>query len=92
MRYPENGGLKDDGQKTKAAGDKGKPGNPATAKVGEHYQVNADAVLAYLLKGADAATGAALDLPRWGEGGPIIGKRAGWTENIGQSARARAKI
>jgi hypothetical protein len=46
---------------------------------GEHYRANADAVMAYLVKAADTDTGRALALPRLGEGGPIIGKRAGWT-------------
>ena len=58
------------------------------AKVGgEHYRANADAVLAYLVKAASDETGKALALPRSGEGGPIIGKRAGWTQNIGAKAR-----
>jgi hypothetical protein len=55
------------------------------------YRANADAVLAYLAKGASKETGLALALPRSGEGGPITGKRAGWTANIGQAARARAQ-
>lgn len=60
------------------------------AKVGgARYRANADAVLAYLVKAASAETGHALALPRHGEGGPIIGKRAGWTQNIGQAARAK---
>lgn len=55
----------------------------------ERYRANADAVLAYLLKSADSETGTALALARFGEGGPIIGKRAGWTQNIGQTAQSR---
>ncbi|OYU33333.1 MAG: hypothetical protein CFE35_20510 [Novosphingobium sp. PASSN1] len=51
---------------------------------GEHYQQNAGAVLAYILKGADAETGATLGLTRHGERGLIIGKRCGRTQNIGQ--------
>jgi hypothetical protein len=58
--------------------------------ISEHYRANADAVLAYLLKGASEHTGKALALPRYGEGGPIIGKRAGWTQNIGRAARDSA--
>lgn len=54
---------------------------------GAHYLQNSGRVLAYLLKGASEATGLALDLDRYGEGGPIIGKRAGWTQNIGAAAR-----
>ena len=57
----------------------------------EHYRANADKVLAYLVKGASVETGRALALPRYGETGPVIGKRAGWTVNIGKQARARAK-
>lgn len=52
-----------------------------------HYRSNADAVLAYLVKGASDQTGHDLALARFGEGGRIIGKRCGWTENIGQKAR-----
>ncbi len=58
---------------------------------GAGYRANADAALAYLVKGASEETGRLLALPRSGEGGPIIGKRAGWTENIGRAARARAQ-
>ena len=53
---------------------------------GEDYQHNAGAVLAYILKGADAETGAALGLERYGERGLIVGKRCGRTQNIGQRA------
>ena len=58
---------------------------------GERYRANADAVLAYLLKGADGQTARSLGLRRLGEGGPIIGKRAGWTQNIGRIAQKRHK-
>ena len=54
---------------------------------GARYRTNADAVLAYLVKAASTETGTALALSRHGEGGPIIGKRAGWTQNIGAKAR-----
>lgn len=60
------------------------------AERGPHYQHNAARVRAYLLKGASNATGLALGLDRYGERGPIIGKRAGWTQNIGAAARHRA--
>lgn len=53
----------------------------------EHYAVNVAAVRAYLLKGAGEEAGRALGLARMGEGGPIIGKRCGWTQNIGRAAR-----
>jgi hypothetical protein len=63
-------------------------GTLASASVGdEHYQANADAVLAYLVKAASSETGNALALPRYGEGGRIIGKRCGTSQNIGAKAR-----
>ena len=46
-------------------------------------------VLRYLQKGTDHATGRALDLRRCGEAGRIIGKRAGFTANLGPAARCR---
>ena len=49
--------------------------------------VNAANVTRYLLKAANAETGARLDLTRAGCGGEIIGKRCGWTQNIGKAAR-----
>lgn len=58
----------------------------------EHYRHNVATVLAYVLKGADRDTGEALSLPRSGEGGLIIGKRCGWSQNAGESARRRATI
>ncbi len=61
----------------------------AALEGGEHYLANLAALLAYLLKGADAKTGEALGLPRSGHVGPIIGKRAGWTQNIGDAAQRR---
>lgn len=68
-------------------------GTLRNAKIGgECFRANAQAVLAYLVKAASDETGCALGLPRHGEGGPIIGKRAGWTANIGMAARARAQI
>ena len=54
---------------------------------GPHYRSNADAVLAYLIKGASDETGGTLALPRSGEGGRVIGKRCGMTQNIGPKAR-----
>lgn len=60
----------------------------ANAKVGgEHYRDNADAVLAYLFKAASQETGKALELRCCGEGGRIIGKRCGTSQNIGAKAR-----
>lgn len=57
---------------------------------GAHYRANADMVLAYLVKAAAPETGRALDLPRYGEGGLVTGKRIGWTQNIGETARRKA--
>jgi len=51
-------------------------------KGGPLYRANLDAALAYLLKGADMAAGDALGLERCGEGGRIIGKRCGRTQNL----------
>jgi hypothetical protein len=57
---------------------------------GEHYAVNVGIVREYLLKGAAGEVRAALGLERFpGEQGEVIGKRCGWTQNIGQGARAR---
>jgi hypothetical protein len=55
----------------------------------EHYQLNADNVLAYLLKGTDTTIGEALGLRKSGQFGWIIGKRCGSTENIAQTAQER---
>lgn len=52
------------------------------------YWANADAVLAYVLKAVDPLVGEAMGLDRGGEGGTVIGKRAGWTQNIGLAARS----
>jgi hypothetical protein len=54
-----------------------------------HYCANTEMVLFYLVKAADAETGRTLALARHGEGGLIEGKRAGWTQNIGKTARGR---
>lgn len=56
----------------------------------EHYQHNLAEVLGYVLKCASTQTGEALALPRHGEGGLVIGKRCGFTQNIGPTARHRA--
>lgn len=57
---------------------------------GEHYASNAATVRDYLLKGAGEEVGRALGLKRTGEGGPVIGKRCGWTQNIGRASREAA--
>lgn len=51
------------------------------------YGINTGIVRAYQLKGISAEAGAAMFLPRVGEGGPIMGKRCGWTQNIGNVSR-----
>ena len=55
----------------------------------EHYRVNVSRVLSYLLKYTDAETGEVLELMRRGEAGLVVGKRCGWTQNIGKAARDR---
>lgn len=51
------------------------------------YLLNAMNVVRYFLKGSSAETGLRIGLPRSGQSGRIIGKRCGWTQNIGQLAR-----
>ncbi|MGV3555419.1 MAG: hypothetical protein ACO1OD_09195 [Croceibacterium sp.] len=51
------------------------------------HRENAANVVRYLLKSASAETGAALELTRAARGGRIIGKRCGWTQNIGVAAQ-----
>ena len=62
------------------------------------YRVNLAAVLVYVLKGEEPGASSALmtsdnpfvanlALSRHGEGGRVIGKRCGWSENIGAAAR-----
>jgi len=55
------------------------------------YRANADAVLAYLLKYVEADVGVALGLSRFGESGRIVGKRCGWTQNIGRACSSHAE-
>lgn len=63
-------------------------GRLKSADIGDtHYRHNAAFVEGYLLKGASVATGKALGLRLYGETGRVIGKRCGWTQNIGQAAR-----
>ena len=52
------------------------------------YRANLEAVTGYLLKAASCEAAAGLSLPRSGVGGPVIGKRCGWSENLGQASRA----
>ena len=53
------------------------------------YQDNLAYVLAYLLKGVDARSGTLLDLDRSGEGGWIVGKRVGISQNIQRGGGGR---
>ena len=52
----------------------------------QRHRANVQAILGYLCKAANPATGKALGLPRYGEGGRVIGKRCGWTQNIGRGS------
>lgn len=59
---------------------------------GEHYAVNVGIVRKYLLKGASEEAREVLGLRRFpGEQGEVIGKRCGFTQNIGVSAQYRCK-
>jgi hypothetical protein len=51
------------------------------------YAANLDVVLAYVVKGVSPADAITLCLPRQEGGGAIIGKRAGWSQNIGAKSR-----
>lgn len=52
-----------------------------------HLKANAANITRYLLKAASVETGERLALTRAGRSGPIVGKRCGWTQNIGNKAR-----
>jgi len=58
----------------------------------EHYAHNLAMVRSYLLKGAAHQAGKALGLRRYGENGFVVGKRCGWTQNVGRAARQGADI
>ena len=51
------------------------------------YRQNLKAVTGYLLKAATPETATALGLSQCGESGPVMGKRCGWSQNLGQAAR-----
>ena len=53
-----------------------------------HRIANAANVVRYLLKAASVKTGERLALTRAGRGGRIVGKRCGWTQNVGSRARS----
>lgn len=52
------------------------------------YRANLANVIAYVLKGAEPVTAQVLGLSKIEAGGRVIGKRAGWSENIGAAARS----
>ena len=56
---------------------------------GEHHRANAANVVGYLLKSATSEKGQLVGLKHSGRGGRIIGKRCGWTQNIGEAARSK---
>lgn len=54
----------------------------------ERHRENVGNVLAYLMKGAAPDAGTALALERNGQAGLVVGKRCGWTQNIGRASHA----
>lgn len=59
---------------------------------GAHYKRNAENVARYLLKAASRETGRRMALTRAGQTAPIVGKRCGWTQNIGVAARRMCEV
>ena len=59
------------------------------SNTGEHHRANAANLVRYLLKSANAEKGDQLGLTRHGRAGRIIGKRCGWTQNIGEAAHSK---
>ncbi len=57
----------------------------------ERHAMNAANVTRYFLKAANETTGERLGLTRAGRGGRIVGKRCGWTQNIGKAAQRRTR-
>ncbi len=55
----------------------------------EHYRHNASVVRKYVLKNAEDSAGEILGLTLKGQSGLVVGKRCGWTQNIGQDAMSR---
>lgn len=53
------------------------------------YNENLGVLIGYLCKGASAEVAEKLGLDRRKPGGSITGKRAGWSQNVGKSARLR---
>lgn len=72
----------------RVAGRKYRPGAVMTKTISKAaYHENLANLVAYLCKGASRAVAEELDLPRRQDGGRVIGKRAGWSQNIGAKAR-----
>lgn len=63
----------------------------ASGSGGAHYRANLEAVLFYVLKGSSRETSEELGLPRHGDGGLIIGKRCGRTQNLGGAKGSKEK-
>ena len=65
-----------------------------TAEIGDnskgHAAQNAENVVRYILKAGARETGARLGLLRSGEGGAIIGKRCGWTQNVSENCMGQS--
>lgn len=61
---------------------------PANANGAAHHRANARNVVGYLLKSAAQEKGQHLGLKYSGRGGSIIGKRCGWTQNIGKAKQS----
>ena len=58
------------------------------ADIDQRRCANAENVVRYVLKAASEAEGARVGLQRLQDGGCIVGKRCGWTQNIGHQARS----
>jgi len=64
-------------------------GRVAAAERGDaHYRHNVGNVRRYLLKNVDLEAGVDLGLKHKGQSGLVVGKRCGWTQNVGRAARA----
>lgn len=61
----------------------------AAGSMPDKYRANLQNVVAYVLKGAEPVAAQVLGLTKIDAGGRVIGKRCGWSENIGAAARER---
>ena len=55
----------------------------------EHYRHNVSIVRKYVLKNVEDSVGEILGLTLKGQSGVVVGKRCGWTQNIGKAERRR---